>query len=83
MRKFQEFSVKLILRDMNFGESRSSKTAVFAILGALNFVNFVNFGLQNVQKFKSSQIQRLPISIMGLAYFDTLDSPIFFPVKSR
>ena len=31
--KFQDFSVIQILREINFGESRSSKTAVFAILG--------------------------------------------------
>ena len=37
MWKFQDFSVDQILREINFGESKSSKTAVFAILGALNF----------------------------------------------
>ena len=34
-----------ILCEINFGESRSSKIAIFAILGALNFVNLVNFSL--------------------------------------
>ena len=38
------------LREINFGETQSSKTAVFAILGALNLVNLVNFSLQKVQK---------------------------------
>jgi len=31
MWKFQDFSVTLILREINFGEFKSSKTAVFAI----------------------------------------------------
>ena len=53
--KFLDFSVIQILREINFGESRSSKTAVFAILGALNFVNLVHFSLQKVQKFMINQ----------------------------
>ena len=32
MWKFENFSVIQILREINFGESRSSKTAVFATL---------------------------------------------------
>ena len=47
----QDFSVTQILREINFGESRSSKIANFAIFGALNFVDLVNFSLQKVQKF--------------------------------
>ena len=43
--KFQYFSVAQILREISFGQSRCSKTAVFAILGALNLVNFVNFSI--------------------------------------
>ena len=34
--KFQDFSVIQILREINFGQSRSSKTAVFAIFEPLN-----------------------------------------------
>ena len=48
---FQHFSVIQNLREINFGESRSSKTAVFAIFGALNFLDLVDFNLQKVQKF--------------------------------
>ena len=40
---FMIFPVNQILREINFGEFRSSKSAIFAILGALNFVDFVNF----------------------------------------
>ena len=44
--KFQDFSVIQILREINFGESRSSKIAIF---GALDFVNLVNFSLLKVK----------------------------------
>ena len=48
--KFQEFSVSQILREINFGESRSVETAIFAIFGALNSVDLVNCSIQKVQK---------------------------------
>ena len=32
--KFQAFSVTQILREINFGECKKSKSAIFAILGA-------------------------------------------------
>ena len=49
--KFQDFYVIRILREINFGESRSTKNGVFAIFGALNLVELVIFSLQKVQKF--------------------------------
>ena len=55
MLKFQDFSVTQILCEINFGESRSAKTAGFAILGALDFVDLVHFSLQNS---KSAKIQK-------------------------
>ena len=45
--KFHDFSVIQILREINFGECRSYKSAVFAIFGFLNFVNLVDFRNQN------------------------------------
>ena len=57
--KFQDFSVTHILREINFGESRSSKTAVFAFFENLDFVNLLNFSLQKVQNFIKSKIQNL------------------------
>ena len=65
MWKFYDFSVTQILREINFGETRSSKNAVYAILGALEFANLailrahifaylVNFSLQ-----KSAKIQEI------------------------
>ena len=56
--KFQDFSVTLIFREINFEESRSCKTAICAIFGALNFVDLVNFSLQKVQKFMKMNIHR-------------------------
>ena len=39
-----------ILRENNFGDFRSSKTAVFAIFETANFTDLVNFKLQKVKK---------------------------------
>ena len=50
-----------ILREINFGECRSSKNAIFAILRARSFVNLVNFTVHKVQKFIKFKIQRLSI----------------------
>ena len=38
MWKFHDFSVRHILREINYGESKSSKTAVFAIFGGPEFL---------------------------------------------
>ena len=48
--KFHDFSVPQILREINFEEFTSCKSAVFVILGALNFVLLANFSLQKMQK---------------------------------
>ena len=39
--KVQDFYITQILREINFEDSTSAKTAVFAILWALNFVHLV------------------------------------------
>ena len=57
--KFHVFGITQILREINFGESRSPKTAVFAIFGALNFVNLVDFNLQKVQKIIKFKVRSL------------------------
>ena len=59
MWKFENFSVIQILREINFGESRSSKTAVFAIFGAVTFVDLLNCSIQKVQKCIKIKIQSL------------------------
>ena len=57
--KFQKFSITQNLREINFGDSRSAKTAVFALLGAVKFVHLVNIRLQKVQEFMKIKIQSL------------------------
>ena len=53
MRKFQDFSVTQILREITFEESRSSKSAIYAILWPLNLVK-----LLKVQPSKSAKINK-------------------------
>ena len=49
MSTFQDFSVIQILREINFGESESSRTAIFANLGSVND-ELVNSSTKKVQK---------------------------------
>ena len=59
MWNFHDFSVTQILREITFGESTTSKTAVFAISGALNFDCWKNLTLENVKsspKFQNSEL---------------------------
>ena len=51
MWKVNDFSLTQILREINFSESRSSKTAFFAILEALNLSNLCS-------RFQSSKIAK-------------------------
>ena len=60
-----EFSVIQILREINFGESRSCKSAYFAILGPLNCVEYVNFSVQKLQKLTKNQNSEPPIVLNG------------------
>ena len=69
---FQDFFVLQILREINFGQSRNSKTVISPILRSLNFfkiakihksqnsepkcVQMVNFALQNYPKLISRKI---------------------------
>ena len=58
MWKLQNISVTQTLRETNFGEFRSSKSAIFVvILGPLNFVDLVNLNLQKLQKIMKIEIQ--------------------------
>ena len=50
--KFHDFAITQILREINFEDSRSAKTAVFAILGAI-------FSLQKMPKFLKIKTQSL------------------------
>ena len=55
MCKFLDISITQILREINLGEFRSSKSTVFAILRALDFVDLVNFSLQKVERLIEDQ----------------------------
>ena len=48
-----------ILREIDFIDSRITKTAKSASLGSVNFVHLVNFSLQKVQQFIKIKIQSL------------------------
>ena len=53
----------MILRETNFGDSRSSKIAIFAILGALNFdfyefLHVLKAGIYQISKIKISKFQK-------------------------
>ena len=61
-------SVTHILREINFGESRRCKMAIFALLRALVFVILAHFSVQKVQQFIKIKIQSHYI----MAYFETL-----------
>ena len=82
MENFQDFFVTRILCEINFGKSRSSKTADFAIFGALNFVDLVNFSLLRVQKFIKSKKLRAS-KYVKMADFETLKLPTLISRKMR
>ena len=70
-RKIQNFSVIQILQEINFGESRWSKTYIVAILGAMNFWFLVNLSLQNMQKY----VKIRPNKCVKIAVLGRLKSP--------
>ena len=77
--KFQDYSVVQILREINFGESRSSKTAVYAILGAMNFYDLVKI-CKPPAPSKSAKIQNsepLNVSKIQMADFTLLPKTDF------
>ena len=80
--EIQDFYIIQILREINFGESRGSETAVFAISRALRYANLVNSSLQKVQKFKKSKFRAS--RCVKMADFALLESPNYsgFHVKS-
>ena len=55
--KFQPFSVIQILREINFWNFRSSKSAISSILEALYCVTLVNCSFQKVQTFIKIKIE--------------------------
>ena len=73
MQKFQELSVAQILREIDFGEPRGSKTGVFAILRVLKFANLVDLNLQKLQKFMKIKIRAS--QCVKMADFGLQESP--------
>ena len=73
MWKNQDLSVTQILREINFQDSTSAKSA-FAILGALKIVDLVNFSLQRMQKFTKNQNSQ-SLQMCEMADFALLESP--------
>ena len=71
--KLHYFSVTQILREINFGESRSSKTAGFAIVWALNMIYLADFSLQKVQKFMKNYISE-PLKVLKWRILDFQNS---------
>ena len=60
MWKIQDFCITQILREINFVNSRSAKTAVFANLGAVNFVHLVNCQIPKyVPKFRETKCVKI------------------------
>ena len=61
--KFKNFSITQILREINFGEFKSAKSAVFAILEALNFCfyYFLRFLNDKITKFKAPKMSKTAI----------------------
>ena len=59
--RFQEFSVTQILREINFGDSRSVKSAILTHLKALNFdfcafLHFPKTEIHQINKIQSLKI---------------------------
>ena len=49
--KFGNSPITQILRENNFGDSRSAKSAIYTLLGAQNFNFSVNFGFRKCKNF--------------------------------
>ena len=66
MWKYQDFTVTYILREINFGESRSSENAILAILAAVNFEFLEIFDIFNSKillklEFKASEMTKMTV----------------------
>ena len=68
------FSITQILREINFGDFRSAKTAIFAIFGAVSFVNLAKYQPSKRAKI-SSKLKFRASENVKMAYFALLQSP--------
>ena len=53
---FHEFSITQILREINFGDSRSAKSAVVTHLEVLNFAFYENLHFLKAEIYQSNKI---------------------------
>ena len=72
MWKCKDFFDIQILCEINFGEFRSGKIAVFAIFGVLNFGSLVNCCLQKMQKFIKIKFQTLGVKMADFALLNRI-----------
>ena len=73
MWKFHDFSITEILREINFGGSRSAKSAISKHLEALNFdfcefLHFLKAEIDQFNKFRATKI-------VNIAVLELLDFP--------
>ena len=70
MWNFQDFSVRHILHEINFGESRRSKTAVCAVLGALKIIDLVDLYPSEIAKIhKNHNLEPLDMFKWQILHF--------------
>ena len=75
--KFQDFSIIQILCEINFVDSRSTKTDIFAILGAVNFVKPSKS--EKIHKNQNSE----PLNVLKWQFFGPQTSPTLISRKIR
>ena len=76
MWKFHDFSITLILREINFGDSRSAKSTILTHLEALNFdfhaFSHLNAEIDQIKKSRAPEIAK--IAVLELLHFPNLIS---------
>ena len=77
MWKIQNFSITQILREMNFRDSRSAKTANLTFLKTLHFDTFLHFYRGEFEK--NPTLEHLKTAKM--AFFETLKWPNMISCK--
>ena len=81
MWKFHDNSITQILREINFGESRRSKSAFSDKFRGPEFVSLVNFNLPKVKNFIKIKIQSS--ECVKMAVIANLDPPKAISRKGR
>ena len=71
--KFNDFSITQILREFNFGDSRSAKSVILTHLEAIKFdlnefLHYLKAGVNKLTKFRDPEMTKM-------AYLELLYSP--------